>query len=224
MAGIGKTTATTGTAASDAAPRAKFVNLLLTLLAPAAKPLIVLSGMNLAGGIMRASWKRFAAAAALSVSLAVPTGVVVAQTAPTAPTLTLMAQAGAFTGKWVYRSFSVSAKSNETLAKLALGLNELTLTEGNNGAITGQRTGQGVTYDVTGVARYAPKVGATIVLHGTATIAGKSYNYDYFGYLMPSWGVGSAQPPTIMGTVLRSDPTNPSNAPLIASFSATKEQ
>jgi hypothetical protein len=35
--------------------------------------------------------------------------------------------------------------------------------------------------------------------------------------------VGGVQPDTIMGTVLRSDPANPSNAPLIASFAATRE-
>jgi hypothetical protein len=176
--------------------------------------------MNLAGGIMRASWKTIAAAVALVTSLAVPVGVL----AQTAPSLILMAQAGAFTGKWVYRSFTPSAKANEPLAKLALGLNELVLTEVQGGKVTGQRTGQGVTYDLAGVARYASKVGATITLHGTATISGKTYNYDYFGYLIPAWSVGGAQAATIMGTVLRSDPTNPANAPLIASFSATKEQ
>ena len=80
-----------------------------------------------------------------------------------------------------------------------------------------------MTYDLTGVARYAPKVGATISLHGTATVSGKTYNYDYFGYLIPSWSVGGTQHDTIMGTVLRSDPANAANAPLIASFSATRE-
>lgn len=167
---------------------------------------------------MRASWKSLAASAALIAALAVPVGVVAQST----PTLTLEANAGAFTGKWVYRSFSVSNKSSEGLAKLALGLNELELTE-QAGHIVGKRTGQGVTYDLSGVARYAPKVGATITLHGTATISGKTYNYDYFGYLIPSWGVGTKQPDTIMGTVLRSDPANPANAPLVASFAATRE-
>lgn len=167
---------------------------------------------------MHASWKTLAASAALLAALAGPVAVV----AQTAPTLTLEAQAGAFTGKWIYRSFSVSAKPSDSLAKLALGLNELVLTEAG-GRITGQRTGQGVTYDLAGVARYAPRVGATITLHGTATISGKTYNYDYFGYLLPAWSVGGKQPDTIMGTVLRSDPANPANAPLIASFSATRE-
>jgi hypothetical protein len=90
--------------------------------------------------------------------------------------------------------------------------------------VTGKRTGTGVSYDLTGVARYIAKQGATIRLTGQATIGGKLYNYDYFGYLIPAWSVnGAAQPDTIMGTVLRSDPQNPSNAPLIASFAATRE-
>jgi len=81
-----------------------------------------------------------------------------------------------------------------------------------------------VNYDLTGRAYYVAKQGASIRLTGQATISGKVYNYDYYGYLIPSWSVsGAAQPDTIMGTVLRSDPQNPSNAPLIASFAATRE-
>ncbi len=168
---------------------------------------------------MLRSMKSFAAAAALAVALIVPVAVV----AQGLPTLTLMAQAGAFTGKWVYRSFGNSANPKDTLAKISLGLNALTLTE-QGGKVTGQRTGQGVSYDLSGIALYAPKQGATIRLHGTATISGKTYNYDYFGYLIPAWSVGGAQPDTILGTVLRTDPTNPANAPLIASFAATREK
>jgi len=188
--------------------------------------------MHWAGGVMLRSFKTLVAMAALAGALAVPASVL-AQAAPAvapapmaapgvAPAPTLLAQPGTFNGKWVYRSFSVSSKSTETLAKLALGLNELTLTE-QGGRVTGQRTGQGVTYTVDGIVRYAPKEGATISLHGTATISGKSYNYDYFGYLIPSWTVGGKQPDTIMGTVLRTDPANPSAAPLIASFAMTRE-
>ena len=40
---------------------------------------------------------------------------------------------------------------------------------------------------------------------------------------MPTWtGIGTT-PDTIIGTVLRSDPANAGNAPLIANFSATRE-
>jgi hypothetical protein len=158
-----------------------------------------------------------AAWVALFFALAIPVSVLAQDM-----TLTLNAQAGTFTGKWVYRSFSISSNPKDTLAKLALGLNELNLTE-QGGRIVGQRTGTGVSYDLAGVALYVAKQGATIRLHGTATISGKQFNYDYFGYLIPSWSVGGAQPDTIMGTVLRSDPSNPSNAPLIASFAATRE-
>jgi len=167
---------------------------------------------------MLRSLKRVLASVALIGALAVP-AVVLAQGLPT---LTLTAQAGAFSGNWVYRSFGVSSNPKDSLAKLALGLNELQLTE-SGGKIAGKRTGQGVTYDLVGNAFYAAKQGATIRLHGTATIGGKAYNYDYFGYLIPAWSVGGAQPDTILGTVLRSDPANPANAPLIASFAATRE-
>src|SRR3954465_12594708 len=116
---------------------------------------------------MLSSWKSVAATVGLALAMLMPAAVVVAQGLPA---LTLTAQAGAFTGKWVYRSFSVSGNPKDTLAKIALGLNELTLTE-QKGQIVGQRTGQGVTYDLTGNAFYAAKQGATIRLHGTATIS-----------------------------------------------------
>lgn len=163
------------------------------------------------------SWRVAAAWAALLFALMLPFSVLAQDM-----TLTLNAQPGSFTGKWVYRSFSVSSNPKDTLAKLALGLNELVLSE-QGGQITGQRTGAGVSYDLQGIALYVAKQGATIRLRGQATISGKLYNYDYFGYLIPSWSVNGAQPDTIMGTVLRSDPANPNDAPLIASFAATRE-
>ncbi|MEQ1768377.1 MAG: hypothetical protein ABL879_00910 [Devosia sp.] len=164
--------------------------------------------------------------AALIAALAVPVGVVTipmaafAQAAP--PSLQLLATAGAFAGKWVYRSFDISNDPRKSLGQLALGLNELTLTE-SNGSISGTRTGTGVSYNLSGVARYAAKQGATIRLTGTAEIQGKTFNYDYFGYLVPSWSVATGIPDTILGTVLRTDPANPTNAPVIASFSAVRQ-
>jgi hypothetical protein len=168
--------------------------------------------------MMLRSWRNIAAGAALLAALAVPVGVL----AQGLPTLTINAQDGFFTGTWIYRSFSNSSNPKETLAKLAYGVNELVLTE-QNGQVAGQRVGQGVTYDLAGNTFYVAREGASIRLHGTATIGGKAYNYDYFAYVVPSWtGIG-AEPDTLLGTVLRSDPANPANAPLIASFSATRE-
>lgn len=164
--------------------------------------------------------KAGAAWAALIMALTVPV-VVVAQTV-SMPTLSLMATSGAFGGKWVYRSFDISGDPKKTLANIALGQSELTLTE-TNGQVTGTRTGSGSTYQLSGNALYAPKQGATIRLHGTAEIGGKTYNYDYFGYLMPSWSIGTGIPDTILGTVLRSDPANPNEKPVIASFSAVRQ-
>ncbi len=162
--------------------------------------------------------KRVVAWFALIVALVLPLSVLAQDI-----TLTLNAQPGTFAGKWVYRSFGISSKPGDTLAKLALGLNELELSE-QGGRIVGKRTGSGVSYDLTGVAYYVAKQGASIRLTGQATVSGKLYNYDYYGYLIPAWSVnGAVQPDTIMGTVLRSDPANPSNAPLIASFAATRQ-
>lgn len=170
---------------------------------------------------MLRSWVKAARPAAawfaLVAAIVLPIGVIAQDIS-----LSVTAKPGFFTGKWVYRSHSISSNPKDTLAKLSLGLNELVIAEQSNGAITGQRLGQGVTYDLTGQAVYASRVGATIRLTGQATVGGKLYNYDYYGYLMPSWGVG-AVPDTIRGTVLRSDPEDPANDPLIASFSATRQ-
>lgn len=169
-------------------------------------------------GLTGWTWQRIAAWLTLIVALGFPLGVLAQDMG-----LVLRAQPGSFTGKWVYRSFTSSPKPGDTLAKLSLGLNELELAE-QNGRVAGKRTGQGINYDLAGVALYVAKQGATLRLHGQATISGKTYNYDYFGYLIPSWTIeGTAQPDTIMGTVLRSDPSNPSNAPIIASFAATRQ-
>jgi hypothetical protein len=62
-----------------------------------------------------------------------------------------------------------------------------------------------------------------VVLHSTSVVNGKSYEYDYFGYLMPSWSVEGAQPDTFMGTVVRTDPDAPEAAAVIVSFIATRE-
>ena len=114
--------------------------------------------------------RRAAAWAALLFALLLPLSVLAQDM-----TLTLNAQPGTFTGKWVYRSFSISSKPGDTLAKLALGLNELELTE-QNGRITGKRLGQGVNYDLSGVAYYVARQGASIRLTGKATISGKVFN------------------------------------------------
>lgn len=167
---------------------------------------------------MRIAFKSLASAVALAAALLMPAAVVAQSLIP----LTLTATAGAFTGKWVYRSFSVSGDLNDTLAELSLGLNELTLTE-DGGRVVGTRTGQGINYELAGTALYAARQGATIRLHGTATISGKTYDYDYFGYLIPKWDLGVAQTDTIMGTVLRTDPASPTSAPILASFTATRQ-
>jgi hypothetical protein len=170
---------------------------------------------------MISKFKTIAIAAALC--LAAP-AVTLAAGAATGPTLALKAEQGSFAGKWVYRSFSNSADPKANLAKIALGLTEMDLKEAN-GVLSGTRTGQanGTTYDLAGTARYAAKQGATIRLHGTVTASGKAWNYDYFGYLIPAWSVGGGQPDTILGTVLRIDPDKPSDAPLVASFTAVRQ-
>lgn len=137
--------------------------------------------------------------------------------------LTFKTVPGTLTGRWASRSIAFSGDPKATLAKLALGNSEFDLVE-QGGKITGTRPGaaKGETYPVTGFVVYGPRRAPQVVLHSTSVVNGKSYEYDYFAYLMPSWAVGAAQPDTLMGTVVRTDPNDP-NAAIVVSFIATRE-
>lgn len=141
-----------------------------------------------------------------------------------AASLTFKTTPGVFTGKWISRSIAISGDAKASFAKLGLGTSEFDLVE-QGGKITGTRPGaaKGKTYDVTGAVVYGPRRAPQIVLHSTSEVAGKSYDYDYFGYLMPSWNVSGNQPDTFMGTVVRTDPAAPNAPAVVVSFIATKE-
>ncbi len=139
-------------------------------------------------------------------------------------TITFKSAPGVFTGKWAYRSIALDGNPKTTLLKMSLGSSEFNLVE-EGGKITGTRPGpaKGKTYDVSGFAVYGPRRAPQIVLHSTSDVAGKTYEYDYFGYLMPTWNVSANQPDTFMGTVVRTDPSDASAAAVVVSFIATRE-
>ena len=138
-------------------------------------------------------------------------------------TLSFKTTPGTFTGRWAYRSIAVSGDPKATLAKMALGTSEFDLVE-QGGKITGTRpAGKGKTYPVEGFAVYAARRAPQVVLHSTSVVNGKTYEYDYFGFLMPSWNVGATQPDTFMGTVVRTDPSAPEAPAIVVSFIATRE-
>jgi hypothetical protein len=139
--------------------------------------------------------------------------------------ISFKAAPGTFTGKWAYRSIAISGDPKTPFAKMALGSSEFNLIE-QGGRITGTRpaaTKGGKAYDVTGFVVYGPRRAPQIVLHSTSDVNGKNFEYDYFGYLMPSWNVGANQPDTFMGTVVRTDPSAPEAPAIVVSFIATRE-
>ncbi|MEO8882058.1 MAG: hypothetical protein ABI377_01355 [Devosia sp.] len=145
--------------------------------------------------------------------------------APAAPsaTLSFKSTAGTFTGRWAYRSIAISGDPKTTLAKMSLGNSEFDLVE-QGGKITGTRpASKGKTYPVDGFAVYAARRAPQVVLHSTSVVNGKTYEYDYFGFLMPTWNVGANQPDTFMGTVVRTDPSAPEAPAIVVSFIATRE-
>jgi hypothetical protein len=145
--------------------------------------------------------------------------------AAAASSLAFKTAPGSVGGRWAYRSIAISGDPKALMTKLALGSGEFDLTEAG-GKITGTRPGaaKGETYPVTGFVVYGPRKAPQIVLHSTSDVNGKTYEYDYFGYLMPSWNVsGGAQADTIMGTVVRTDPSAPEAAAIVVSFIATRE-
>jgi hypothetical protein len=144
--------------------------------------------------------------------------------AASASSLTFKTAPGSVTGRWAYRSIAISGDPKAVMTKLALGSSEFDLTEAG-GKITGTRPGaaKGETYPVTGFVVYGPRKAPQIVLHSTSVVNGKTFEYDYFGYLMPSWTAGGVQADTIMGTVARTDPQAPEAPAIVVSFIATRE-
>jgi hypothetical protein len=137
--------------------------------------------------------------------------------------LTFKGAPGSLTGKWAYRSIAISGDPKTSFAKMALGSSEFDLVE-QGGKITGTRpAGKGKTYPVTGFVVYGSRRAPQIVLHSTSEVSGKTYEYDYFAYLMPAWNVGATQPDTFMGTVVRTDPASPEAPAVVVSFIATRE-
>ncbi|MDR3472509.1 MAG: hypothetical protein P4M09_12585 [Devosia sp.] len=139
-------------------------------------------------------------------------------------TLTFKTTGGTLTGKWAYRSIAITGDPKVPFSKMALGSSEFELVE-QGGKITGTRPGatKGTTYPVTGFVVYGARKAPQIVLHSTSEVNGKSFDYDYFAFLMPSWNVGTAQPDTFMGTVVRTDPSAPEAPAVVVSFIATRE-
>ena len=144
--------------------------------------------------------------------------------AAAASSLAFKTAAGSVGGRWAYRSIAISGDPKALMTKLALGSSEFDLTEAG-GKITGTRPGaaKGETYPVTGFVVYGARKAPQIVLHSTSVVNGKTFEYDYFGYLMPSWTVSGAQSDTIVGTVVRTDPQAPEAPAIVASFIATRE-
>jgi hypothetical protein len=140
-----------------------------------------------------------------------------------AASLTFKTTPGVFTGKWISRSIAISGEPKANFTKLGLGTSEFDLVE-QGGKITGTRPAatKGKTYDINGIVVYGARRAPQIVLHSTSEVGGKTYDYDYFGYLMPSWNVSGAQPDTFMGTVVRTDPSAPDSAAVVVSFIATR--
>jgi len=138
-------------------------------------------------------------------------------------TLTFKSGAGALTGKWAYRSIAITGNPSTAWSRMSLGSSEFDLVE-KGGKITGTRpAGKGKTYDVSGFVVYASRRAPQVVLHSTSVVNGKTYEYDYFGYLMPTWNVSATQPDTFMGSVVRTDPSAPDAPAIVASFIATRE-
>lgn len=163
------------------------------------------------------------AALMVGAALLVPATFMAATPAAAASSLTFKSGAGTLTGKWAYRSIGISGDPKVPLSKLSLGSSQFDLVE-EGGKITGTRpAGKGKTYEVSGFVVYGSRRAPQVVLHSTSVVNGKTYEYDYFAYLMPAWSVGVAQPDTFMGTVVRTDPEVADGDPIVVSFIATRE-
>lgn len=182
-------------------------------------------GSGLLGSWVRSMPRYAAIGLVVLMPITLPAQAALFQTAQPAATasLTFKATPGVFSGRWSYQSIAISGNPKATLARMSLGSSEFDLTE-QGGKITGTRpAGKGKTYPVEGFAVYGPRRAPQIVLHSVSVVNGKSYEYDYLGYLMPTWSVTATQPDTFMGTVVRTDPAAADAPAIVASFIATRE-
>jgi hypothetical protein len=145
-----------------------------------------------------------------------------------------LSRAGELSGKWTYRSYhnrpNVIVSDDDHAAEKALSLlfgeGVFTLTQEGDDLTGVFDMGGGYVLDVRGKAKPAA-AGAPVSLEfvgtGRAGTPTANWEYDYVGYLVPTWPNGVKQVPAFVGTVLRGRPHGNSAAGYTASFIAVKQ-
>ncbi|WP_246673684.1 MULTISPECIES: hypothetical protein [unclassified Mesorhizobium] len=133
-------------------------------------------------------------------------------------------------GKWTYRSFHNNPALVTADPKTALSLffaeAVFSFDVKPDNSLTGAIDWGGGGLDLQGTVQpptSAAPLTVQIVGHGRVGTQTENWEYDYSGYLAPSWSNGVGQVPALVGSVLRAKPHDGAPAGYVASFVAVKQ-
>jgi len=133
-------------------------------------------------------------------------------------------------GKWTYRSFhnnpALVTGDPKTALSLFFAEAVFSFDVKQDNSLTGTIDWSGGGLDLQGTVQpptSAAPLAVQIVGRGRAGTQTEHWEYDYSGYLAPSWSNGVGQVPALVGSVLRAKPHDGAPAGYVASFVAVKQ-
>jgi hypothetical protein len=125
-------------------------------------------------------------------------------------------------GSWTYRSIINDANISTGFDNLEFGRGELRVEEWSLAGFGGRLIfGDTYQFALEGSASFGDPPGLGLRGRGDTTDSANQ-NYDYVGYLVPSWRDGVDQPKVLVGSVLRAVAHGSASAGVVASFYAVK--
>jgi hypothetical protein len=132
-----------------------------------------------------------------------------------------------FVGTWTYRSLLNNPTLKTDFDALEFGRGTIVIKDAPMQTLVGTIGGPGWSLELQGSRSYGDPMHARF--HGTGTVGGEKWVYDYNGYLVPDWPNGVDQVPAIVGSVVRTIPHSAgagktAPAGVVASFYAVRSK
>ncbi len=126
-------------------------------------------------------------------------------------------------GTWAYRSFLRDKDLSTPFDNLRFGAGTMVLEDAGNGVIQGSLGGSGWSLDLQG--HWTDGDPNMMKVTGSGEIGGELWVYDYLGYLAPAWPDGVEEVPSILGSIIRTEPHSGGTAPagFVASWYGVKQ-
>jgi hypothetical protein len=120
-------------------------------------------------------------------------------------------------GSWLYRSFVSNANPEEGPKLFGQGI--LNIQESDFGHIVADFDfGEGMQMKVKGTINFGDPFHLRLQGRGLEGTATANWVYDYNGFLVPDWMESVNQMPSIIGSVIRTEPHDQAKAGVVASF------